>query len=83
VEVWAIVKAGGLKLAVKGASFGNRKEALKRLAGYTPADVRAVLAPEPGNQADPAAVAVIVDVQGGKGLYRLDCVPRNLVGSQY
>jgi hypothetical protein len=59
-------------------SFGNRQEALRRLAAYNPTDVRAVLVPEPANPADPQAVAVMVGVQGGKGLYRLGYVPRNL-----
>jgi hypothetical protein len=72
------VKAGGLELAVRGVSFGNRQEALRRLARYNPADVRAVLVPEPSNPADPAAVAVMVGVQGGRGLYRLGYVPRTL-----
>jgi hypothetical protein len=75
VQAWAIVKAGGLELAVRGVSFGNRQEALRRLAAYNPADVRAVLVPEPENPADPAAVAVMVGVNGGKGLYRLGYVP--------
>ncbi|MDR2741744.1 MAG: HIRAN domain-containing protein [Treponema sp.] len=78
VEAWAIVKAGGLELAVRGVSFGNRQEALRRLAAYAPDQVRAVLVPEPENQVDPAAVAVMVGVQGGKGLYRLGYVPRTL-----
>jgi hypothetical protein len=78
VEAWAIVKAGGLELAVRGVSFGNRQEALRRLARYNPADVRALLVPEPSNPADPAAVAVMVGVQGGRGLYRLGYVPRTL-----
>jgi hypothetical protein len=78
VEAWAIVKAGGLELAVRGVSFGTRQEALRRLARYNPADVRAVLVPEPSNPADPAAVAVMVGVQGGRGLYRLGYIPRNL-----
>jgi hypothetical protein len=78
VEAWAIVKAGGLELAVRGVSFGNRQEALKRLAAYNPAQVKAVLVPEPENQADPLAVAVMVGVQGGRGLYRLGYVPRTL-----
>jgi hypothetical protein len=78
VEAWAIVKAGGLELAVKGVTFGNRQEALKRLAVHNPADIRAVLVPEPANPADPAAVAVMVGVQGGKGLFRLGYVPRNM-----
>jgi hypothetical protein len=79
VEAWAIVKAGGLEVAVRGVSFGTRQEALRRLAAYNPADVRAVLVPEPSNPADPAAVAVLVGIQGGRGLYRLGYVPRNLV----
>jgi hypothetical protein len=78
VEAWAVVKAGGLELAVRGVSFGNRQEALKRLAAYNPADVRALLVPEPSNPADPAAVAVMVGVQGGRGLYRLGYMPRTL-----
>ena len=78
VQARAIVKAGGLELAVRGVSFGNRQEALKRLAAYNPAQVRAVLVPDPSNPADTAAVAVMVGVNGGKGLYRLGYVPRNL-----
>ena len=78
VKAWAIVKAGGLELAVKGVSFGNRQEALKRLSGYSPDQIKAVLVPEPSNPADPAAVAVMVGVQGGRGLYRLGYVPANM-----
>ena len=78
VRAWAIVKAGGLELAVKGVTFGNRQEALKRLAAYNPAQVRAVLVPEPENKQDPAAVAVMVGVQNGRGLYRLGYVPRDM-----
>jgi hypothetical protein len=78
VEAWAIVKAGAVEMAVRGVSFGNRQEALKRLAAYSPELVRAVLVPEPSNPADPATVAVMVGVQGGRGLYRLGYVPRNL-----
>jgi hypothetical protein len=40
--------------------------------------VRAVLVPEPENPADPAAVAVMAGVQGGRGLYRLGYVPRSM-----
>jgi hypothetical protein len=78
IRAWAIVNAGGLELAVKGVSFGNRQEALRRLAAYRPSDIRAFLVPEPENPADPAAVAVMVGVQGGKGLFRLGYVPRNM-----
>jgi hypothetical protein len=65
-------------VAVKGVTFGNRQEALRRLAAYSPAQVKAVLVPEPSNPADPQAVAVMVGVNGGKGLYRLGYVPRNM-----
>ena len=78
VRAWAIVKAGGLELAVKGVTFGTRQEALRRLAAYKPSQVRAVLVPEPENSADTAAVAVMVGVQNGRCLYRLGYVPRNL-----
>ena len=78
VRAWSIVKAGGLELAVKGVTFGNRQEALKRLATYAPDQVRAVLVPEPENPADPSAVAVMVGVQNGRGLYRLGYVPANM-----
>jgi hypothetical protein len=75
IQAWAIVKAGGLELAVRGVSFGNRQEALKRLAGYATAQVRAVLVPEPANPADPAAVAVMVGVQGAGGCIAWDTCP--------
>ena len=78
VQAWAIVKAGGLELAVRGVSFGTRQEALRRLAAYKPAQIKAVLVPEPTNPADPAAVAVMVGIQGGRGMYRLGYVPRSL-----
>jgi hypothetical protein len=78
IRAWQIVKAGGLELAVKGTSFGNRQEALKRLAVYSPEQIRAVLVPEPNNPVDPAAVAVMVGIQGGKGLFRLGYVPANM-----
>jgi hypothetical protein len=78
VQAWRIVKAGGLELAVKGVSFGTRQEALKRLAAYRPEQIKAVIVPEPGNPADPAALAVMVGVQNGRGLYRLGYVPKNM-----
>ena len=74
-KAWAIVKAGGLVLAARGVTIGTRQTALQRLAAYEPAQVRAWLAPKPEN---PAAVAVMVGVQNGRGLYRLGYVPRNL-----
>src|SRR5215510_12712316 len=78
IKAWQIVKAGGLELAVKGTSFGKRQEALKRLAAYSPGQIRAVLVPEPNNPVDPAAVAVHAGVQGGKGLFCLGYIPRNM-----
>jgi len=75
VKAWAIVKAGGLELAVKGVSFGNRQEALKRLSGYSPDQVRAFIVPEPGNAADRKAAAVMVGVQNGRGLYCMGYLP--------
>ncbi|GHV75549.1 hypothetical protein AGMMS49942_03700 [Spirochaetia bacterium] len=75
VQAWIIVKAGGLTLPVRGVLQGSRQEALRRLARYNPSEVRAVLVPEPSNPVDPAAVAVMVGVQGGCGLYRLGYVP--------
>jgi len=78
VRAWVIVKQGGLELAVKGVTFGNRQEALRRLATYDPSQVRAVLVPEPSNPADTEAVAVMVGVQNGRGLFCLGYVPRNM-----
>jgi hypothetical protein len=76
VEAWTIVKVGGLEVAVKGVTFRNRQEALRRLARYAPDQVKAVLVPEPSNPADPSALAVMVMVNGGRGIYRLGYVPR-------
>jgi len=78
IQAWIICKAGGLEIAVKGVSFGNRQEALKRLAKYNPARIKAVLVPEPSNENDPCAIAVMVGVQNGKGLFKLGYVPRDL-----
>ena len=78
VRAWQIVKSGSLEIAVKGVAFGNRQEALRRLAAYEPAKIKAVLVPEPTNPVDPAAVAVMVGVNGGRGLFRLGYVPRTM-----
>jgi hypothetical protein len=80
VEAWAIVKAGTVELPVRGVTYGTRQEALRRLARYNPAQVLAFLAPEPGNPMDPAAVAVMVGINGGRGFYKLGYVPRELTG---
>ena len=63
MRAWAIVKAGGLELVVKGTSFGTRQEALKRLTAYAPDQVRAVLVPEPTNPVDHAAVVTAMGVK--------------------
>jgi hypothetical protein len=80
-EAWAIIKAGGLEIAVRGVTFGNRQEALRRLSTYDPAQVRAWLVPEPENPVDPTAVSVMVMVNGGRGAYRLGYVPREQTGT--
>jgi hypothetical protein len=80
VRAWAIVKAGALELVVRGVTFGNRQEALRRLTAYNPADVRVWLVPEPSNPADKNAVAVMAGVNWGRGLYRLGYVPREQTG---
>jgi hypothetical protein len=80
-RAWAIVKAGGLEIAVKGTSFQNRQEALKRLAAYAPEQIKTVLVPEPSNPVDPAAIAVMCGVQNGKGLFCLGYVPRELTAA--
>ena len=75
-RAWHIVKAGSLELPVKGVSFGRRQEALRRLAAYKPADVRAFIMPEPNNPTDNKAVAVYVGVQNGRGYFHLGYLPK-------
>jgi hypothetical protein len=75
VQAWVIVKAGGLELAVKGTSFANRQEALRRLASYAPDQVGAFIVPEPENSADRKAARVMVGIQNGRGLYCLGYLP--------
>jgi hypothetical protein len=69
------------ELKSKVMKLGNRlapRMGGDRRAAYSPADIQAFLVPEPENPADPAAMAVMVGVQGGKGLFRLGYVPRNM-----
>ena len=75
IQAWAIVTAGNIELPLKGVSFGNRQEALRRLAQYNAADVRAFIVPEPGNKADNKAADVMVGIQNGRGLYCLGYLP--------
>jgi hypothetical protein len=81
VKAWEIVKAGSLEIAVKGTSFGNRQEALKRLTAYSPEQIKAVIVPEPNNPIDPAALVVMVGIKGGRGLYRMGYVPREMTAA--
>jgi len=77
IAAWKIVKNGGIELSVKGASFGLRQEALRRLATKYAADqIRAFIAVEKDNPADDRACAVYAGVQNGKGLYRIGYLPR-------
>ena len=75
VTAWQVIHAGGVTLPVKGTSFGNRPEALRRLASYEPSQIKTFLCPEENNSADSNAIAVMVGVQGGRGLYRLGYIP--------
>jgi hypothetical protein len=75
IQAWAIVKAGTIELAVKGVSFGARQEALRRLASYSPSDIKAFIVPETSNPVDHKAAAVMVGVQNGKGLFCLGYLP--------
>jgi len=74
-RAWQIVKAGGLELSVKGVAFGSRQEALRRLARYSPEQVRTFIIPEPENKFDGKAAAVWVGIQNGFGLYCMGYLP--------
>jgi hypothetical protein len=80
IRAWQIVKAGSIEIRVAGVTFGNRQTALRRLAAYNPSQVRAYLAPEPGNPVDHSAIAVMVGVNNGKGFYKLGYVPHAQTG---
>ena len=81
IKAWAIVKAGGLELAVRGVSFGNRQEALRRLNRYSPHRVITFLMPEKDNPADRNAIAVMCGVSYGRGYYKLGYIPANDTGT--
>ena len=80
LAAWRAIRAGGITLAVKGVTFANRQEALRRLTNYRPAQVKTFLIPEPSNPFDRNAVSVQAGVQGGKGLFTLGYVPKSLTG---
>jgi len=77
IQAWAIVRKGAVSFSVRGVTVGSRQEALKRLSGYAPDQVRAFLVPEPENKFDSHAIAVMVGVQYGRGLYCLGYIPAN------
>lgn len=56
VKAWALAKAEGLRLKVKGTS--HRQSALETLSKYRPGDVTVQLRREPYNSHDNNAVAV-------------------------
>jgi hypothetical protein len=72
---WRLVYKGGIELSVRGVTYGSRQVALQRLAAYNPTDVRTYLVPEPENEVDRNAIAVMVGVQGGRGIYKLGYIP--------
>jgi hypothetical protein len=76
VNAWVIVKAGGLELEVRGVSFGNRQEALRRLTRYSPGQIKAFIVPEPENKFDGKAAAVYVGVQYGRGIFCMGYLPK-------
>jgi hypothetical protein len=80
VKAWAVVKAAGITLPVRGVSFGSRQKALARLASYRPESVRAFLVSECENPFDKNALAVMVGVQGGRGYYKLGYIPKGMTG---
>ena len=75
IQAWQIIKSGSVTFPVRGVMAGNRQAALAKLAQYEPSQVRAFLMPEPENKFDSHAIAVMVGVQNGRGLYRLGYIP--------
>ena len=80
VKAWEIIKAGSVKLSVKGVSFGCRQEALRRLSQYPVNNIVTFLVPDPGNKFDKNAIAVKVGVQYGRGLYTLGYIAKEMTG---
>ena len=78
IKAWQICKAGNIEIAVNGVTFENKQEVFKRLAKYDPSQIKAFLVSEPDNQYDQNAIAVMIGVQNGKGLYRLGYIPRTI-----
>jgi len=77
LAAWRAIRAGGITLAVKGVTFANRQEALRRLTNYRPAQVKTFLIPEPENPVDPHAIAIMTGIQNGRGLYKVGYIPVN------
>ncbi|MCL2706398.1 MAG: hypothetical protein FWE72_09360 [Spirochaetaceae bacterium] len=80
IKAWQIVKAGELKLTVKGVTFGIRQTALKKLTQYPCNKVVTVLVSEPFNAYDKNAIAVKVGVQYGKGLFTIGYIAKEMTG---
>jgi hypothetical protein len=76
IQAWKIVKAGGIELSVRGTSFLNRPEALRRLAAYNPELVRVFIGAETENPVDSKAAAVYVGINNGRGIFKLGFLPR-------
>ena len=67
---WQMVKQGKFYTKVRGVTFGKRQQALARLRNYGPDEIIIHLVRDLGNEADPNAVAIVVEVIG-KGSYQL------------
>jgi hypothetical protein len=71
----SLVGIGSLSVKVAGVTFGNRQEALRRLEKYQASQIKAAIVPEPENPVDKGALAVMVGIEGGNGMYKLGYVP--------
>ena len=67
---WQIIRQGKFYTKVRGITFGKRQQALARLRNYSPEEITIHLVRDLGNEADPNAVAIVVEVIG-KGSYQL------------
>ncbi len=71
---WAMIRQGEFHTKVAGTTYGLQQTALLRLKRYSQQAITVTLVPEPNNQADPLAVAVVVTVTG-KGSFKLATCP--------
>ena len=75
IQAWQIIKSGSVTFPLRGVMEGSRQEALRRLSNYAQEQVHALIVPEPENEFDHNALAVMVFVNGGKGIYKLGYIP--------